>query len=356
MNNSNEATNGDEQWVIKPVSKLNGTSHTDWDWEGYIAKGCISLFVGVWKSGKTTLLSHLLKTKNTGGSLAGKKVMPGKVLIISEEPEIFWYQRQEKLSLTDDVHVCAHPFKGKPTKDDWTRFVKYIALKIKAENYQLVIVDSLANIWPVYDENCAGEVNQALIPLRQWSDLGIGVLLVHHPKKGDSLEGQSSRGSGAFQAFPDILIEFKRYLPQNLEDRRRTLTVQGRYDVPPQAVIELTESGYILHGTKTETTCEDRQRVLLQLLPNTAPGLSSEAIRNAWPVGDVPQPGLRTTEEDLKSLLASNKVNREGKGTKGSGYTFWNPILASSPPKEQESNKENHENSSEAGPLEGEKS
>src|SRR5262249_51911703 len=45
-----------------PASQLapNG-SQVDWIWPGYIAPGAVTLLTALWKSGKSTLLGHLLK-------------------------------------------------------------------------------------------------------------------------------------------------------------------------------------------------------------------------------------------------------------------------------------------------------
>ena len=43
----------------------------DWLWHGFLARANLTLLTGMWKSGKTTLLSLLLSRRKTGGSLAG---------------------------------------------------------------------------------------------------------------------------------------------------------------------------------------------------------------------------------------------------------------------------------------------
>src|SRR4051794_41918784 len=49
-----------------------------WLWHGYLASANVTLLVGQWKTGKTTLLSVLLARLATGGTLAGQAVRAGR--------------------------------------------------------------------------------------------------------------------------------------------------------------------------------------------------------------------------------------------------------------------------------------
>src|SRR5687767_12658904 len=58
---------------------------TNWLWHGYLAPGKVTVLISPPKSGKTTLLSHVLCRCGEGGDLAGLAVARGKALVISEE-------------------------------------------------------------------------------------------------------------------------------------------------------------------------------------------------------------------------------------------------------------------------------
>src|SRR5258708_6780808 len=70
-----------------------------WLWQGFLAAGNVTLLVGQWKAGKTTLLSVLLARLGTGGTLAGLTIRPGRAVVISEEADDLWAERFERLGI-----------------------------------------------------------------------------------------------------------------------------------------------------------------------------------------------------------------------------------------------------------------
>lgn len=122
--------------------------------------------------------------------------------------------------------------------DDWLGFLAHLA----ADPADLVVFDTLANLWPVRDENSAAEVGACLAPLHKLT-AGRAVLLVHHLRKSDGAEGTGSRGSGAIAGFVDVMAELRRQKPTvDPGQRRRVLTGYGRYDgIPDEWVVELAE-------------------------------------------------------------------------------------------------------------------
>src|SRR5262245_46531472 len=99
---------------------------TPWIWTGFLARGRVTLFTSMWKSGKTTLLSLLLARRKQGGLLAGQTVFPGKSAIISEEDVDLWRPRSEQLDFGG--HVCFHcqPFDAKPAPLQWLTLINQI--------------------------------------------------------------------------------------------------------------------------------------------------------------------------------------------------------------------------------------
>ncbi|MHC4277004.1 MAG: AAA family ATPase [Planctomycetota bacterium] len=331
---------GNELWTPVPITELKDVPPIDWLWEGYIARSKITELVGIWKSGKTTLVAHLLRETAYGGELVGKGVDNAKVLIISEEDSSEWKDRKEEYGLGGNIDLICIPFKTKPSGKEWQAFVKHIDELVSS--YDLIVIDTIATNWPVRDENSNSEVIEAMMPLRQWTEQGACVLIIHHSRKGDGQEGQASRGAGGLPAFVDIILEFRRHDPSREDDTRRTIKGYSRHkETPKEVVIELTDDRYVLLGNKSEATASKRLSILESLIPlDGPPGSTVEEVMANWTGGL--RPGERTLRSDLETLHSKGKIERSGDGKKGSPYNYYhyskNPFLADPHPIGQETN------------------
>ncbi|MFH1418774.1 MAG: AAA family ATPase [Planctomycetota bacterium] len=306
-----------------PASQLGEGDAIDWVWHGYIAREHVTLLSGIWKGGKTTLLSRLIQIMGDGGELA-QPVEAGRVLIVSEESKSLWANRRDELNIGDHAEFLCRPFKGRPALRDWIGFVEHIARLIRERKYSVIVLDTIAALLPCDNENDASKMLTALAPLHTWTEAGAGVLLAHHPRKGDAGEAQAARGSGALPGFVDIILELRRFDASRREDRRRTLTAYSRFDeTPDELVIELTDEGYRAVGTKGDARQTDRLGVIREILRADEPGMTAAEVRDAWPEGDgIPRPGKRTIENDLKHGASAGSWAMSGSGKKGNPYRF----------------------------------
>lgn len=310
-----------DRWTPVPLSKLSGDGEWKWVWTGFIARELATLFVGMFKAGKTTLLSHLFKKMETGGDLAGM-VDAGKVLVVSEESPKMWIGRRDSIGIGDHVEVICRPFKGRPSWVEWERFVERVAALTAENSYSLVVIDTIATFLPVYSENESAEMLKALTPLHSITEAGAALLLVHHPRKSDGKDGVASRGSGGLPGWVDSFIEFRRYEQGNQKDCRRVLSNYSRIEGPPEVIIELTENGFIFAGDAKEVSQSDRIDAMLRLGPITAPGLTVDEILLKWDVAICAKPGLRTLMADLTAAVGNSKLHRTGAGVKGDPFRY----------------------------------
>jgi hypothetical protein len=304
-----------DSWLPVPISEVDAdTTTTEWLWDQVLAKGHLTDFVGFWKSGKTTLVAALLQRMEHGGELAGRTVRPGKALVISEEPRVKWLERREALNLADHVHVISRPFPKRPNHAEWLAFTNHITRLVAENAYDLAILDSLPNLWPVRDENDAAEVISALLPLQGVASAGCAVLFLRHPRKSDGLQATAGRGSGAISGFADIIVEMRRYVPDDLQDTRRVLTVYSRYE-PFEVVIRWHGDGqYETLGSPTAYAAEAQRERLLEALAegSATTGELAKAV-------ELPH---ATVSRRLDELAATGRVTRTGTGKKGSPFRW----------------------------------
>lgn len=318
-----------------PASQLGPAAPVNWIWQGYVAKGSATLLTGLPKAGKTCLVSHLLKALCTGGEL-GTAVCKAKTLVVTEESTSLWIGRRDLLGIDDEASFIVRPFRTKPMLAEWEQFVGWIVGLIARDGYQLIIIDPWACVSPCTDENDAAITIAALMPLYAVTQAGVGVLLLHHPKKSDGGEGTAARGSGALTGWADVIMELRR-TTQERSDTRRTLTCYSRFDEsPPEVVLQLTPEGYISVGTRADAVRADRVAVISELLPDGPAGLTADEVRQAWPADGlkgIARPGVRTLASDLKSGADSGLWCCLGSGHRGDPLRFFvaDSIPASSP-------------------------
>lgn len=305
-------------WEPVPITELPPSTPPDWIWRGFIARGYVTLFVGLWKTGKTTFINHLIRDATLGGGLISEP-LDGPALIVSEEPDHLWSARRDELDLGSSVHLILRPFGATPGTPEWEEFAWHIAERVESNGYSLVVFDTLPDLWPVYDENNAPEVQRSLKPLHQITSAGAALLLVHHARKGGGTEAQSVRGSGALPGWVDMIIEFGRRHPDNPTDCSRLLRTYGRLpDIQPETVVELQDGVYRVTGDRAHATREDVQRRVEEVLREA----SGQDLDTAAIVAKCAGLSKRNVEVALKDGAQSGRWERLGGGKKGDPYTY----------------------------------
>ena len=314
---------------FKWASELSAPERADdWIWEGYLPRGGVTLLSALWKIGKTTLLSHFLRACGSGGEFFGQKLKASRVLYVSEESERHWVRRRDALGLGDGTGFYLQPFPTRPAADGWQGFVAQLTADVAAHRFDLVVFDTLAKLWPVTEENDAGAVDAALMPLWDICRAGAGVLLIHHLRKSGGGEYTGSRGSGALSAFPDILVELTRFDASDPKCKKRVLRAKGRYDeTPDELVIELVDGNYVhvpepggdappaatVGGTPAEPPPPGEEgRVVRVLAESPNPWMKSDDVRAALAAKNW---GMRDADVSvhLSSLVSRSEVVISGK-------------------------------------------
>ncbi len=307
------------------ITDLAPAASPAWIWDGYIAPGRITLFSSPAKSGKTTLLSHLLARRRTGGKLLDLAVTAGVTAIVTEESAGDWQARHQRLDLGGNVCLFCRPFGNQPTRDEFTQMLEQL-WKLKEErNLDLVVFDPLADFLPARENDPTGLLH-ALHPLRRLADAGISFFLLHHTRKAHSMPGLAARGSTVLAAFADIMVELRRFTPEDPGDRRRVLTGFSRYaQTPPAMRLELNAEGTdYVRLPEMDPDAFDDHWPLLRAILDTCFKQTRSHILEEWS-SDHAKPHPGTLARWLDRAVERGLVKRQGAGHKSDPYYYWLP-------------------------------
>lgn len=312
-------------WAAELYSRKD--CEVSWLWHGYLARGEVTLLTSQWKAGKTTLLSILLDRLGRGEPTAGLETARTKAVVISEESNAQWSRRLQRFPVWDHACFLCRPFAATPDPAQWRALIELIDRLRRESGVELVVIDTLANFLPRGTENLADKVMDALRPLEQLTKEGMAVLLLHHPRKGESLAGQAARGSGALCAYADILMEMHWPLRQRPEDRRRRLCAWSRHEATPRdRMIELLEDGRdyrVLVDLEGEEEFEQGWAMVRDVLTVAEKRLTRKQILAAWP--DTHRPSEATLWRWLERAKSLLRVQEDGQGGRHDPHRYWLP-------------------------------
>lgn len=282
----------------------------EWIWEGFIAEGVTTLMTARPKTGKTTLISQMLKEIENGGELAGMSINPTKVLILTEESEAKWGERREKFKLPGkSIHIVSRPMNKKYTNTEWVAALDRAAKICEENEIKLCVIDTLTTFWDAQDENDAAKVSRSLLPVFQLAKKNIGVLIVHHDRKSGGDYGNAARGSNALTGFVDIIVEVGR-LDDNQSPTRRVLKTLSRFDESPsEVVIDLVDGKYVTLGDKTEVNKQQKLDTLVNCLALIGKGVTISEIFDNWDEDNFgKKPSRSTLQRHLAELIKLDRV------------------------------------------------
>jgi hypothetical protein len=300
----------------------------DWIWQGYLARGRVTLLTSRWKAGKTTLVSILLARLAEGGQLAGLPVAKSSAAIVSEEGLENWRRRCGHLALRGKVAFLCRPFAAAPTQEAWQALVDHLARLGQEEGIELVVIDSLAQFLPGPIDKSSWAILDALRPLERLTAAGQAVLLVHHPRKRPSPDGQSARGTAALSTSVDVLIEMKLPPSSQPQDRRRRLLAWSRYEATPrERVIELAPDGRDYRLAELDTNDDQAAEcwfVIERLLSSPPRQLTRAQLLALWP-REVPAPPPNRLWRLLTRAVKLGTLAQEGTGRRNDPLRYFLP-------------------------------
>ncbi len=305
------------KWLTASEFLKKECEQVRWLWNGYIARGLLTLLSARPKIGKTTLVFHLFKSLlnlNRQDFLGRSTELASKILLLTEEGNFLLKRRLERFEISGENFLLGPRFAIK----NWFDTLEQIRLAI-TQGVTMVVIDTLASFWGIGDENDAPSVVEALLPLQTIvQQHEVAVVIIHHLRKTSGDEGTAHRGSSALLGAVDIAIEMNR---DPNKTTRRVLTALSRFEETPQKmVIELEEGAYQSLGSPDEV---DRLEVRGQVLASL-PGPNEDPIERRELLEQLePKPSETLLKGILTSLLEERKfVERLGTGKKGDPYRY----------------------------------
>jgi len=192
---------------FRPISELTAeTGETEWLWNGYIAKGALTVLAGQPKVGKSTLAFGLFAQRALARPLLGLSVSGGQTLLLSEEREASLSEKANDLHVAEGLHIlCRQDVRML----SWPEVIDDALLYCRAQSIDLLVVDTFDK-WGGHDENHPGQVVEALQPLLLAAAEGLAVLILHHQRKAAGSYGEAVRGSNALTGGVDVVMELER--------------------------------------------------------------------------------------------------------------------------------------------------
>jgi predicted ATP-dependent serine protease len=285
-----------------------------WVWDGYVARGCTTLLSALPKAGKTTLISQMLQKVETGGELAGMKIHPSKVLILTEESKAKWGARRDIFNLPlTSISIVSRPMNKKYNYSEWVAALARAAEICEEQGIQICVIDTLTTFWNARDENDAAKVIEALLPIFQLVKKDVGVLIVHHDRKSGGENGTAARGSNALTGFVDIIIELNRLTDSPTPTRRVLKTLSRFEESPHEVVIDLIDGRYETLGDKSEVHKQQKLTNLVNFMALMGKEVTISDIIKEWDVGEFgSKPSRSTLQRYLSTLIEQNKVTISG--------------------------------------------
>ena len=294
-----------------------------WHWHGYVYPGCKTLINALWKIGKTTLMAKLLQAFENGGSFCGQAVAKTRVLYVTEESDATWKPRGERFGYQEKNHgFCMKPFHGGVSMAQWGDFIGACAENMEKYGLQVLIVDTLANLWPVIDENNSVDVINAIRhfnKITQSGDRSKSVIAVHHSRKSGGENFTAARGSGALSADFDILLDFKK--PEGgygeKSKTKRLITASGRFNeiTPAELLIDFIDDEYVALGDPADVHRDERRKIVIDVLDEhewkTVDHIRIECNQRK-----------QTVTDELIRLFGMGVIEQSGTGGKGSPRKF----------------------------------
>lgn len=216
----------DGKYRIQSSTEYAKRDPPEWIIKGVLPAADVGVLYGASGAGKSFIVLELATHVAAGASWRGNRVKKGRVLYIAAEGQGGITLR---LRARDAHNMEPHAPIGIMAEvpnfldaDDVSHVIKAI---VDAGGYDLVIIDTLAQVTSGGDENSGQDMSKALRNARKIKEAsGAMVLLVHHSGKDAS---RGARGWSGLRAAADVELEVVRYEGSDLRILRASKQKDG---------------------------------------------------------------------------------------------------------------------------------
>ena len=223
--------------------------------DGIVPFGSVTTFAALFKTGKTELVSGMVRAITEGEPFLERQTKASMVLYLTEErPGTFKmkadrYGFEYSVGIVHRSVIAAEGWDWPETIDQATHFAVH-------EGYGVLIVDTFTRWSRLLDENNNAEITKRMDALERAAATGLAVVVVHqHGKGAPRGDGRDMRGASAFGDAVDVFCELYKD-PKHLGPRQRRLNVQGRIQELKLIVEFDPQRGYQLVDDRTDSEDE----------------------------------------------------------------------------------------------------
>jgi Bifunctional DNA primase/polymerase, N-terminal/AAA domain/Primase C terminal 1 (PriCT-1) len=307
------------QFVTAAEIATSTPQSVSWIVRPWIAVGSITELDAKVKLGKTTFVTHLVSKVLDGQPFMGEPTAKTAVVYLTEQPSASFRETLSRAGLLGRTDLTVL-FWRETLGVSWSEVMQSAIAQCKACGAGLLIVDTIAQFAKLHGdaENSAGDALVAMEPLQEAAAGDLGVVMVRHERKSGGDVGDSGRGSSAFAGAVDTILSLRRPEGKTRPTLRVVQALSRFSDVPDELFIELTDDGFVSHGSKQNVVMEQATDAILNCAPESQ--ASAAPLRELTKVSGVSR---TTAQRVIDVLLQDGRLLRTAGGKRGSAYRYW---------------------------------
>lgn len=295
----------------------------DWVVKGLTAQHAISEIDGKIKvSGKTTFTLAMCRAIIDGIPFCDWETEKTNVVYLTEGSSHTFAMELRRAGFGENDenfhYLTRYDFRGM----DWATVIKKtVAYCNNVAKAKLLVVDTIAKLGGVQDENTSRDWGIAMTPLQDATSEGLAVFIVRHAGKNPGAAGDSGRGHSSASGDVDIILNLTGRdgaTPEN----HRVLDGIGRYpDIPKKMIVSYDEGTgrYTKLGTDTHVAVRNAESFVIQMLDGDH---LTKAELDDFGKTNEPKIAATAINDALTALYDKGTIKRKGGGVRNDPFIY----------------------------------